>query len=152
MAEAFGIAAGVVGVAGFTIQLIESAIKLRELYNKVKNAPESLERIVFDIETTSLILREIGKERALHPHVDFEIVERCVAKCQGELNRICSTIAKLQRVLHDVHATTKLSAKLRTAFKDSEIKQLSSDVRNAQDSLQLALVLYQGSVTFGTRA
>lgn len=147
MAEAFGVAAGVVGVAGFAVQLIESTIKLRELYKKTKDAPAALDRIIREVETFSLLLREIAREHALHPNVDFDIVERCFMNCQEEMNRVFRVVVKLSSALQDPKLLLRLSAKLKTAFKDDEIRQLDADVMKASHYLHLAFSLYQEYVT-----
>lgn len=143
MADPFSIAAGVVGVAGFAVQLIESTIKLRELYKKTKDAPAALDRVIREVETFSLLLREIAREHALHPNVDFDIVERCFMNCQDELNRVSRVVVKLSDTIQDPKLLSRLSAKLKTALKDDEIRQLDADVMKASHYLHLAFSLFQ---------
>ena len=53
MAEALGIIGGVVGIAGFAVQITETAIKVKKLTTEIKNAPGGLESLTDEIAMTA---------------------------------------------------------------------------------------------------
>jgi len=56
-----GLVAAGAGLASLVIQLGESATKLRKLYYAAKNAPRTIARLAFDLDTMALTFRELEK-------------------------------------------------------------------------------------------
>ena len=65
MAEALGVAAGVIGLTGFALQVIDSVTELRELYLSVKNVPRDLELLLDEINLFAAVLRDFASEEQL---------------------------------------------------------------------------------------
>lgn len=66
MAEAFGIAAGAIGVVSLSIQLAESLQKVKTFYASVKNAPPQVAELIEEFEIMQDILSdlEVGSQSA----------------------------------------------------------------------------------------
>jgi hypothetical protein len=60
MAE-LGAVASAIGIASFGIQVADSVIKLKDFWERVKEAPEEIRFVLEEIETLSLVLAEIGQ-------------------------------------------------------------------------------------------
>jgi hypothetical protein len=58
-----GVVAGGAGLASLSIQLAESAVKLKRLYHSMKDAPETLKEIADEIKIMSLSLKHLERHR-----------------------------------------------------------------------------------------
>ena len=63
MAEVLGVVAGGAGLLSLSIQLLESAKKLKNFNDSVRNAPERLVTLGFELETLSLMLQQLEAHR-----------------------------------------------------------------------------------------
>ena len=59
MTEVVAAVASGAGIASLAIQLGDSAIRLRKLYQATKHAPKQLSNLAFEIETCGLLLQEV---------------------------------------------------------------------------------------------
>ena len=85
MAESFGVAAGVVGLAGLTVQVINSVAELREAYLGLKNVPRDLESLLEEISLFSIVLKDLAEE-------ELQQDERWKSLC-----RVPSTLTLVER-------------------------------------------------------
>jgi hypothetical protein len=60
MAEVFAAVASGAGLVSLSIQLIDSAQKLKKLFNASKDAPTTVADLCFELETMSLSLRQLN--------------------------------------------------------------------------------------------
>jgi hypothetical protein len=63
MAEVFGAVASGVGLVSLALQLVDSAQKLKKLYNTTRDAPTTVADLCFELETMSLSLRQLNSHR-----------------------------------------------------------------------------------------
>ena len=68
MAEIIGAVASGAGLLSLSFQLLQNAQRLKSLYNRTKNAPETLLELTFSLETISLMLKELEKHRQHDSH------------------------------------------------------------------------------------
>ncbi|KAI9148944.1 Fumarate reductase 2 [Paramyrothecium foliicola] len=135
-----GIVAGGAGLLSLSIQLGQSAFKLRRIYQTAKDAPQTVERVVFELETIALALREIEKQRQL-VNQDDESILRCVGHCQGSIADIQQLVDKLEA---QISKQIKIRGKLYAVFKEPEIKDSFARLDKARSSLELAYMIYLG--------
>jgi len=59
MAEAFGVAAGVVGIASLGVQLVDSAKKIKDLSRTNRTAMADVQRLATTLETLDHLLQQL---------------------------------------------------------------------------------------------
>lgn len=135
---AFGLAAGGAGLLSLSIQLGESAMKLKRLYNAASNAPRTVSRLVFDLETMAMALNEIEHRRQRSMYSDT-ILTRCITTCQQNVAEIQRLVGKMETKLAN---HSKVHGRVYTALKDRDIQDLCNDLERAKASLELAYMMY----------
>lgn len=138
MAELLGIVAGGAGLASLTIQLGESAQKLRALYKAYMKAPQFLEDAAFDLETFNHALDRLVQGNADYSSVDLDLVQRCIQRCQRSSDQIAATVTKLDKAMQK----SKILGRLRTVFDSHDISKLEIDLERSKNSLNTTLLLY----------
>lgn len=137
MAELLGVISGAGGLASLSMQLLESAKKLKQMYDSSKNAPETIEDLVFDLETMSLALRELERHRQHDSH-NVQLLDRCIDKCRRSTAKIQELVEKMERYLTRFRGVGRMY----TAFKEQDAEKLLHDLEQAKGSLSLAYQIY----------
>jgi hypothetical protein len=101
MAEAFAVVSGSVSLASFALQLIDSAIKLRNLWSDVKGAPEEVSNLVHEIE---IFGRVFGTIKAVHTPMPSnatfeEIFSQCCSLCEQGARDLESVAKDLETLI-----------------------------------------------------
>ncbi|WYZ34276.1 hypothetical protein EsH8_I_000552 [Colletotrichum jinshuiense] len=131
-----GIVAGGAGLLSLGIQLGEVALKLRRIYHKVKDAPQTVANLAFSLETMAIALRELEEYR--HENSTGVILDRCILECQ----RGVAEAQRLTNVMEDRLARhPKLGGKVYAAFRDRDINALLDDLEKAKSSLELTYMI-----------
>ena len=138
MAEIFGAVASGAGLASLAIQLGESALKLKSLYDRFKDAPNSLSTISHDLETLALLLQELEIHRQ-HDRYGGVILGRCITRCREGVKEVSVLIEKMERRIKSRVTIGRMYA----ALKDKDMARLLLDLEDAKSSLMLALQQYQ---------
>lgn len=135
---AFGVAAGGAGLLSLAFQLGETAVKLRKIFSAVKNAPRTVSRLAFHLETMALALNQLEQYRQQYVH-GGALLARCITECQEQTSEIQHLVEKMDQCMtkHE-----KLGGRVYTAFKDREVKELLSELERAKSSLELACTMY----------
>lgn len=115
MAETVAAAASVAGLASLAIQLTESVSKLRRFYRSVRNAPDTSEELIDELETVALALREVERECTKRDveGVSPDLLARCVRSCERRAKRLQGVVDKMvrsqtrSRGLGNVHVALK---------------------------------------------
>jgi hypothetical protein len=134
----FGMAASGAGLVSLGIQLGESAVKLRRIYHVAKDAPRTVSRLVFGLETMAMALRGLEQHRQQNSH-SGALLARCITECQ-------QSTAEIQRLVDKVDGHlakhVRISGKVYAAFKERDMKELLDDLEKAKSSLELAYMMY----------
>lgn len=99
MAEIFGAVASGAGLVSLSMQLLESTQKLKGFYDTSRDAPETVARLCFDLETMSLALRQFERYRQTDVF-GGELLSRCIIACDTAVARIQAAVNKVERFLH----------------------------------------------------
>ena len=135
--ELLGVVAGGAGLLSLSIQLCENAQKLRSLYHQARDAPQTLERLAFEMETMALLLEQLERYRQ-EDRPSSAFLVRCIESCQRSTARIQEAVNKMSQVIGR-HAWTGRGS---VAIKGRDIKELLSELEQAKTSLQLAVMTY----------
>jgi hypothetical protein len=130
MAEIFGAVASGAGLISLSMQLLESSQKLKSFCDTARDAPDTVARLCFDLETMSLALRQ------------FEL-SRCIEACEQAVARIKAAVDKIDRLLQK----TRFAGRLYMGFKEPEVRELLEEMEHAKSSLHLAYTSYCQYVT-----
>jgi prophage DNA circulation protein len=119
MAEIFGIAAGVVGLASLGVQLTDSISKLQEICRTYKDAPEDIAALITTLETLARIIDQsgAGTHRSAANVVHVQLLEDCTKWCRGIRNSINNI---LQAILSDISHKPR-AGKMKVVFQKKAI-------------------------------
>jgi hypothetical protein len=133
MAEIFGAVASGAGLISLSMQLLESSQKLKSFCDTARNAPETVARLCFDLETMSLALHQFEQYRQ-QDILGSELLSRCIKTCEQAVSRIQIAVDKIDRLLHK----TRFAGRVYMGFKEPEVRMLLEDMEHAKSSLHLA--------------
>lgn len=119
------------------MQLLESSQKLKGFCDTVRNAPDAVARLCFDLETMSLALHQFEQYRQ-QDILGGELLRRCIKTCQQAVSRIQVAVDKVDRLLHK----TRLAGRMYMGFKEPEMRTLLEETEHAKSSLHLAYTSY----------
>jgi hypothetical protein len=132
-----GVVAGGAGLMSLSIQLAESAVKLKRFYHSMRNAPEALNNIADEIQIMSLSLQRIVRHWQTEILPD-DILDRCIESCRKHVTSIEDLISKSFQKLDK----SSLSGKLYAAIREPDFDKLLNDLDRARNALQLAVQSY----------
>lgn len=134
----FGLAASGAGLLSLSLQLGESASKLRCFYQATKNAPRIVSRLIFDLETMALALRELEANRDQQSD-DGSVLARCIFACQRNVAEIQQIVNKMDRRLEK---NSKVRGRVYAVFKEKEIQEMLDDLERAKSSLEFGYMMH----------
>jgi hypothetical protein len=137
MAEIFGAVASGAGLASLAIQLVDSAQKLKALYNASKDAPATVAELCFELETMSLSLRQLDSHRNASITGD-ELLGRCYTTCIRMVGKIEDAVIKIERLIQ----RRRMVGRLYMAFKEPEIRELLEELERSKSSMSFAYMSY----------
>lgn len=140
----FGVVTGGAGLVSLGLQLMDSAKRLKRMYNTIKDAPKSLDTLSFEVETMALSLHLLDQQRQrLGPNSMEVVFERCLAVSQERTQEIQQIVDSLTRHM-EKHA--RLRGKVYFAFKDRDVEELLNRLEKVKSSLQMSYAMYQNEV------
>ncbi|KIW65398.1 hypothetical protein PV04_07661 [Phialophora macrospora] len=133
-----GLAAGGAGLVSLGIQLIESTTKLKRIYRAAQDAPTTLSRLTFDLETMAMALHQLDQRRQAGTPTEA-LLARCIIACRQSTGEVKELVDKLETCMA---RHTKFGGKLYTAFKQHDVRGLLDNLENAKSSLHFAYTMY----------
>lgn len=137
MADVFAALASGAGLVSLSIQLIDSAQKLKKLFNAGKDAPTIVADLCFELETMSLSLRQLDSHRNAGTTGD-ELLGRCFTTCTRMVMKIGVTVSKIERLMQ----RCCVGGRLYMAFKEPEIQDLLGELERAKSAMSFAYMSY----------
>lgn len=134
MAEVFGAVSGGLGLVGLALQLADSASKLKSFCERVRDARSTLTDLAYDIETVSLTLQELERDRQQEGR-DDTLLKRCAARTKEKADKIEALVRKLEARIGKSGMAGRASA----ALKRAEVQSLLDDLEQAKTSIMLTL-------------
>jgi hypothetical protein len=140
MAEAFGIAAGIVGLASLGVQLTDTIAKLKDARRTYKDAPDDVEALIAALEVLNRILTHIcpPNQQFLTAQPQDQLLEDCKSWCQNIRSGIFDI---LQECRSDILSQPRLG-KAKYVFRKGGIDQLLHRLQRAKLDLLLAHQIY----------
>jgi hypothetical protein len=132
-----GVVAGGAGLASLSIQLAESAVKLKRLYHSMRNAPETLTEIADEIHLMSLSLQHLERHRQNENH-GADLLDRCISNCRSHTTKITLLTEKISQKIDNA----SLSGRLYASMRERDLDKLLGDLARARSALHLAVDLY----------
>jgi len=130
-------AASVASLPQLASKLLDAAKRIRSLYDTFKSAPETLEDIAFQLQTTSLSVRLLEQHKDHYPH-DQSLFLLSMKQCHIHAARIEEGIGKLEQYM----ARSWISGTWCISFGESELTRLLRNITQAKESLQLVLMVF----------
>lgn len=137
MAEIFGAVASGAGLVSLSMQLLESAQKLKGFYDSSRDAPDTVKQLCFDLETMSMALRQFEQYRQ-SDIFGSELLSRCIVACDQSVVKIKSAVEKIDRLL----SRARFAGRVYMGFKEPEVRKLLEEMEHAKSSMLLAYTSY----------
>lgn len=134
----FGVVTGSVGLVSLGLQLGDCARRLNKMYHSIKDAPKSLQRLSFDLETLAMCLQMLEQRRQHQGPLD-DVLVRCVTACQQATDETQRLVDKMARRLDE----KAKRGRLYIVFKEQDTQDLLTDLERTKSSIQLAYMMYQ---------
>lgn len=138
MAE-LGIVASGIGVASFAIQVGDSVMKLKNLWDAVKEAPADIECLLEEIEILSLVLREAEPiNNSNYRSTNYPSGISCLELCRRTTNILESIVKDLDSEVR----RKKSLGRIKAVLKSESINKFRERLRTAQTMLLLSNQTY----------
>lgn len=153
MAEAFGIAAGVLQVAGFGAEVSRT---LWQCAKKIRNAEKDLEVIVGLVSATANCLDGVGQllkdpeTKAQHTSKLYEDTRAVSSGCQDIFNEIQDAVKTYERKVEGGKNRLPMLARVRWPLDSRRLEELQRVLKHYKDVLLLMLSVLQ--IVEGRRA
>lgn len=122
-----------------SIELGEAVGQLRSFQRRYNEAPTAILRQISDLETMSLLMRQLERHRQYDRHNTI-LLDSCARKCEDDIRRIRELISKITLV-----GMPRMSS-IRFAFKQQqELRDLSEGLERSKSSLNTAILTYMVS-------
>ena len=138
MAE-LGIIASGLGVASFAIQVGDSIMKLKNLWDAIKEAPADIKCLMEEIETLSLVLREM---EPIHNSNERSVNSTSGTRCLELCRRSADILESVAKDLDDETRRKKRMGGIKTVLKNASINKFRDRLRSAQMMLLLSNQTY----------
>jgi len=144
MAELGAIASGM-GIASLAIQIGNGVLKLKSIWDEVKEAPEEIKYLIDEIETLSLVLSEIADSddnegSDMTPIISDCAAAKCIEMCRKGADILSGVVKEL-----DVEMTKrKRVGGFKTVLKKGTISRLRERLKSAQIMLMISHQTYLG--------
>lgn len=133
MAEIFGAVVSGIGLLQLSAELLDGAIRLRGLYQRTKDAPFLLTDLSFELETISLLLKDLERHRQQDRH-DTLLMERTMSRCAEKTGLIQAQIDELEG---NIRKCSKLG-RASVIFKHKELRSMLEDLERWKSSILVA--------------
>lgn len=138
MAEALGIAAGVVGISAFAGQMAGGVFKLTSLYKHIKNADQEVLILTEEIASFASVL-EHAENQLIHAQTPTPpFIAQCCQNCSKLVGQLNALILEVEKRLQN----RKMSDRVIYTFKRNTILELRSALTMAQQTLTVALLTF----------
>lgn len=138
MAKVVGL---VVGLASFSVQLVESTKKLKALCEDIRDAPVKLQDTIGGIEILSEIISLMAPVDG-HPYDEGAVLARSMDLCRKALGRLSAVTNDLQIRLQ---SSNKIRGRLSVMFKKDSMDCMIARLDQCKGLLQLAHQLYMAA-------
>lgn len=140
MAE-LGVIASAMGIASLVIQVGDSLLKLKAIWDGVKEAPGEIGYLVQEAETLKCVLSEIHRVQSEEQNL-MSITSESTQKCLTSCREAVGILEAVVRDLEDEVSRRRLLGGLRVVLKTGTINKLSERLRHAQSVLMLSRQVY----------
>ncbi|KAH7409134.1 hypothetical protein BKA64DRAFT_388235 [Cadophora sp. MPI-SDFR-AT-0126] len=134
--EGLGAAASVIAVASLTLQLVESVRQLREFWQSVTEAPESVGEIARELQVLSTILAQIANTTL--PERPNENMKLALETCASQIEPLLSMTRQLIDHFRSNSTTKRKWAAIKSVFKAEKINQIRNAIERTKSTLLLA--------------
>lgn len=135
---------GSIGIVSLAIQLADSIKKLRDFCEDIKNVPDDIKYITYQLDTLNLQLGGVAKEQRANP-VDFdsdEGLKQCLTACQKGTAQLVTIVKELEAGI----ANKGRMGALRAVLKKQRLAALGARLDSAKTSLMFSYMMYSKSV------
>ena len=141
MAEAVGLGASVIGIAGLAGKTISTIIKLKAFWDDVQDAPSDLRYVMRELGIIESILAAIQKnsvDNRLPIHIlNSSKIRGGLDLCQEATDQLWELLHPLELKMRSSYLTERKVATLKMLLKKGTIKKISSKLHRSLKCLSL---------------
>lgn len=139
MAEILGVVASGIAVGQATATITTSLLKLKELWNQVRDIPDDLTHLVHEIEIAYLVLAESkDQEQLVAYHLRSRSLERALQLTDDAAQELIALVDDLQSRVRQSQGWKKKIAAAKAVFARDQIKRYKSRLKRCLRLLTLA--------------
>lgn len=140
MAEVFGLASGALSIVGLAIQLLETAKKVNNLWELLKEASAEHKIISERLQDVRGLLEILAESPYDESH--GLIIDPILKRCQHKLQELHTTVQNLRKPL----TGSSFKRQIKVVFTEQKIQKLQADLQLLLADLTLALQVSTKSV------
>ena len=137
MSDPISLAAAAAGFIGLAGQLAQGAIKVKEIYTTINNAPRDIADLCTKMESLRAVLEEVGGQIPQlsqgNINVDTRTLRNVITQCETSRYRVEAHVKRLSDGFRH-----NRGAAMKYVFKKKAIQEMSSDLEQCKSSLILA--------------
>lgn len=135
MAEAFGVAAGVVGCVSLVVDITSTVKALREIQRNADGAPKELEAVIADLEALRRVATDVQQYSQTAGSDDF-MLQQCQTICDGVASEIKGFKNDLNSIVKS-HGPQKLMQAFRLRHWKDDVGKVQRSIHDAKANLDL---------------
>ena len=151
MAEVFvGTLASGVTIGALGAQITIGVVKLKSLWNQIKDAPEDLRDLIEELEMLSQLLADAERDQEQNPLsglvLDPHSKSQCLRYCKKSVIQLKELTDDFADALETKGKLRKTWSSAKIVFKKNETRRFESKLKRSIRLLSISLQLYQKSV------
>jgi len=147
MAEAIGIVAGGVSIAQLTGDVAKSIMRLKTLWDQVRDAPEEISYMMKDLEAVNLLLADMEHTpaRSHHSVTEDRVLRRSLALCREATQELSQVVDTLCSETSSAKRLWRTRSAVKFVLQKEQIKRLKSRIKSSITLLSLSHQSYTRS-------
>lgn len=129
----------VIGIISGLTAIVKATTELYSLIDSIVDAPDFLTDLKSQLQTLETVLSEIDRQDATNPENATEALSVSLTRCKEHLDAIGILLKPLRRKDKDGSARTTWK-RIRTAFREDNIKTAMNELESSKNTLVLSLV------------
>lgn len=140
MAEIVGLAASVISIASFAIQLGDSVQKACTFWDSIEDGPDDIRRISADLRWLATFLRVIkhNNKSSTTNNVQDELLREVLESVKKDIDALASLVAELSKAIGPGQTRMKRKwGRVQIVLKGDKINKMQHYIDSAKNSLAL---------------
>ena len=130
-----GVVASSFAVASLAIQLVDSLTKAHEFWSSIKDAPDDIQSLSFDLKLWSTLFAEIADEAKHYPPND--LLATALKRCKFTVDSLTAILNEIEPGFSAESRRRRSWAAFKTVVKARKVKKFQGTLERLNGTLQL---------------